>query len=307
MDPVMTAIQFHEQFTLSASGLAGLAELDPLIDGVLFLDTVNSMIGRPGEGKTFVALDMAASVATNRPWHGRTVKPGKALYVAAEGVRGLAKRLDAWRQHYGLSIEDLGDIQFYRIPVQVTGSLWSSFTEFCLVSGFSFIIIDTVARVSVGLEENSAKDMGLFVEQVEELRRVTGACVLLIHHIGRSGSRGRGSSAVDGAVSTEITVDLNRGTNVIKVSNTKQKDVGEFEPFLLTPVTVGDSLVLTSEAATNPLEEKMWYIVNHLYPQLLSRSELAAQLISEGFPKTTIYRTIDRTTGLVLKKLNSKP
>ena len=40
---------------------------------------------------------------------------------------------------------------------------------------------NTMARTLVGGDENSAKDMGEFVSNVENIRRETGACVLVVH------------------------------------------------------------------------------------------------------------------------------
>jgi RecA-family ATPase len=46
--------------------------------------------GEPGAGKTFVALDIAVAIATGRDWNGNKVARGIVLYIAAEGVAGLA-------------------------------------------------------------------------------------------------------------------------------------------------------------------------------------------------------------------------
>jgi hypothetical protein len=91
------------------------------------------------------------------------------------------------------------------------------------------VVIDTQARVTVGLEENSAKDMGILTNAVGMLKRATGACVLVVHHTGRTGKDARGSSALDGAQDTELKVQRSedRAALSCKVIQDKQKDMAE--------------------------------------------------------------------------------
>ena len=48
------------------------------------------MYGAPGTGKSFLAIDMALSVANGLPWHGYETKQGAVLYIAGEGVAAWA-------------------------------------------------------------------------------------------------------------------------------------------------------------------------------------------------------------------------
>jgi hypothetical protein len=70
------------------------------------------------------------------------------------------------------------------------------------------VIIDTFARASVGLEENSASDVGKAIAKFDMVRRATGAGLIVVHHTGKGGSAGgaRGSSALNGALDTELLV-----------------------------------------------------------------------------------------------------
>ena len=44
------------------------------------------------------------------------------------------------------------------------------------------IVLDTLARLMVGADENIAKDMGLAIAGIDRLRQETRATVLVIHH-----------------------------------------------------------------------------------------------------------------------------
>jgi hypothetical protein len=142
----------------------------------------------------------------------------------------------------------------------------------CERLGPGLVIADTQARVTVGLEENSATDMGIFINAVSALRTATGACVLAVHHTGRSGGDARGSSAIDGAQDTELKVVADGQPLRGQLRVEKQKDLPEREPIQLMfklhvvgvdddgdPVTslalAGQDAWLSAETAPEPPEE----------------------------------------------------
>src|SRR5690625_1015502 len=64
---------------------------------------VVSLVGGSGVGKSFIAVDMACSIASGLEWHGYEVdNPGSVVYVAAEGGGGIDKRVLAWAQKHGM-------------------------------------------------------------------------------------------------------------------------------------------------------------------------------------------------------------
>lgn len=212
---------------MSASELADLPVPEPLIDGLLNLNTESWIIGAPGSLKSFIALDFAAAVGAGRPWQGRRVRKAKVLYVLAEGAPGAVLRVRAHEKAFG----PMEGVTFLPYPVQVSSSdgQWPALVTLAGEAGYGFIVIDTQARVTVGLEENSAKDMGILTNAVGMLKRATGACVLVVHHTGRNGGDARGSSALDGAQDTELKVirSKDRAALECKLIQDKQKDMAE--------------------------------------------------------------------------------
>lgn len=67
------------------AALKRTSETKWLIDGVIPSGSINWMVAAPSSFKTFLALDMAASIASGRDWHGRETDQAVALYVAGEG------------------------------------------------------------------------------------------------------------------------------------------------------------------------------------------------------------------------------
>lgn len=198
----------------------------PLIAGLLDLDTTAWMIAEPGGFKSFIALDIAARVASGQPWQGRRTHHGPSVYVVAEGAGGMSLRVAAWENDFG----PMGDVYFLPEPVQAKDPVaWGVLVEACRRIEPALVVIDTQARVTVGIEENSATDMGIFIEAAEAIRRATGACVLVVHHLGRNGTAARGSSAIDGAQSTELRVVRAGKGMTCRIHQDKQKDASDTE------------------------------------------------------------------------------
>lgn len=196
----------------------------PLIRGLLNLDSESWIIGAPGSKKSFVALDMAAHVALGIAWQGMQVTAGRVVMIVAEGAGGLGPRLAAWQIEHKRDLSD--DIYILPRPVQAANlSAWAVLREACRRIGPVLVVLDTQARVTVGLEENSATEMGVFTEAVRTIREATGACVLTVHHTGRQGGDARGSSAIDGAQHTELKVISEKGSLAGKLISEKQKDM----------------------------------------------------------------------------------
>lgn len=219
---------------LDRTALENIPPPKPLIFDVLDRDSESWIIGAPGGFKSFVALDWALHVALGMPWRGKRVHQGEVVYVAAEGAKGLGLRVRAWEETYGRRADG---IRFLPRPVQVSDAAgWRALVEACRRLGPVLIVLDTQARITVGLEENSAKDMGILIDGIRQLKAATGACVLVVHHTGRDGGDARGSSALDGAQDTEIRVERPtsksvRGQLTATISTDKQKDGSETEAF----------------------------------------------------------------------------
>lgn len=211
-----------------------LAKMPPpawLIDQWLVRDSACQIVGKSNDGKSVVALDMAMCVALGRPWRGQRVHLGKVGYVVAEGVAGMGQRYIAWCKKFNDG-QDVENICFLPMPIQAADHAgWDVLITACTRMKLDFIIIDTQARVTVGLEENSAREMGMFVDQVERLRRATAACVAMVHHMGKQSGGARGSSAMVGAVTTEVSVS--KADDIVTVAITKQKDAAFAAPLAL--------------------------------------------------------------------------
>src|SRR5690625_3457856 len=199
---------------------------------------VVSLVGGSGVGKSFIAVDMACSVASGMQWHGHEVdNPGSVVYVAAEGGGGIDKRVLAWAQQHGM--QDVPKLHMILdapiIDDQADAALVSeTLAELSrrIASPVRLVILDTLNRVMPG-EENSATAMAALMRGVEMVRQRLGCAVQIIHHTGHGEQqRARGSSAFFAALDSEITIKK-IGKSVVELENTKSKDSEEFEPVRL--------------------------------------------------------------------------
>lgn len=209
----------------------------PLIQGVLDLDTTSWMIGKPGSYKSFVALDMAACVGRGIDWHGHATAKGTVVYLVAEGARGIKLRARAWRATYGR----MDNVLFLPRPVQAADrEAWAVLIEACRRIAPVLIVIDTQARVTVGLDENDNSEMMRYVERADALKRATRACVLTVHHIGRNGTDARGASSIDGAQDAELRVARTTDRRVtLHMDKQKDQDDTASIDLELSPVSGG--------------------------------------------------------------------
>lgn len=226
---------------LTAGAFLDSPPAEYLVPGVLYRSSTAKVYGPPGETKSFLALDLALSVATGRAWFGTATGPAVVHYVMAEGQSVNVGRTLAWLHHHGRSREDL-DGRFVAIPqgVLLTPEGVERYLHQVRADQPALVVLDTKNAMMAG-EENSATDVAVMVRAMRAIRDAAGgACVLLIDHTGISDtSRGRGSNAVTAAMDTEVRVSLDRATGLASAEVTRDKDAepGEVFAYRLQSVT----------------------------------------------------------------------
>ena len=177
------------------------------VDGLIEHRGFTSIIGTPGAGKSFVALDMILHMATGKPWQGRDVQQQNVLYVIGEGLPGVIARVREWEIRHE---EDLrGKFFMIKEPMLTNGNAatWAWMCALMLKYNIKTVVFDTLSRMIAGTDENSSKEMNQVINVFDKVRTVTGAGVVVVHHTSKSGGSGRGSSALQGALDSEIMVE----------------------------------------------------------------------------------------------------
>jgi AAA domain len=175
---------------------------------MIYRDSLSRMYGAPGSGKSFVALDLALSLAAGRFWAGRRLKAQRVIYVMAEGQAVNGDRMEAWMSKNNVTLEML-DGQFFAVPdaVMLTEIGVKQLVDWVAENQPTLVVLDTKNAMMVG-EENSASDFAVMRRALDMIRKAAACCVLLVDHTGYEGTRARGSSAGTAAMDTEIRVTM---------------------------------------------------------------------------------------------------
>lgn len=228
----------------SDAAIAMIAQQRWLIDQIIPVDAFGVIYGPSGAYKSFCAMDMSACIASAMNWHGNDVdEPGHVLYIGAEGASGLHLRKKAWEIRHQRPLTNLAILG---MAVTINSDDHEALITLCdelvqeIDQPIRLIVIDTLARSFQG-EENSATDMGDFVNACDHIREVTGATILVVHHSGKDAEKGaRGSSALRAACDFEFKV-TSPGKKLTRLSCTKAKDSDPFDDinFKLNVVEIG--------------------------------------------------------------------
>lgn len=200
-----------------------------IIRDLLEADSLAVVFGDPGCGKSFLALDVACSVSTGVPWHGRRVAAAPVIYLAGEGHNGIRRRLSAWERHNGETIDEA--------PLYVSAAaaelcnhasvlnVVMAVDEVAKTHGApGVVVIDTLARNFGPGDENATEDMTAFIKAADTIRTRYACTVLLIHHTGHGDkTRARGAMALKGAIDAEYRMDRDE-SGVVRVEPLKMKD-----------------------------------------------------------------------------------
>jgi hypothetical protein len=235
------------------------------VDGLLPAASFSAIFGRPGSFKSFAALYICAMVATGREAFGRACTQGAVIYIAGEGGAGLKRRRDAIMRQHGLPSD--APVYFIRAQLNLATTLEDRDALIAEIRALNvnpvLIVCDTWARLTAGIEENSAKDTGAAVAIMSSIEAETGAAVLIVHHSGKAQDAGmRGSSALLAAVDAELHCEKltqdGSSERMGRLKITKMKD-GEDEltlGFRMNVVAVSDIDPSQTSLALEPVSDE---------------------------------------------------
>jgi hypothetical protein len=233
-------MKFGKLHVLTMDDIGDVAARDYLLKGLISPAEMSVWWGPPKSGKSFLLLHIAYRIAQGQHVFGRRVKPCPVLCVAAEGEAGLAARLRAIR-------DELGDAQLFYLIAQPVDLLHpegdlESIKAAARTIGAKLIVLDTLARVLAGGDENGPQDMGRFIRNVDELRSDTGAHIAVVHHGTKNpnGSTPRGHSSLIGAADLVVEIaKADGGSRTATVTAAKDDPDGAAMGFKLRVVELG--------------------------------------------------------------------
>jgi hypothetical protein len=231
-----------------------------LVDGVLQDAGLNILMAEGGIGKSVAAMDLAIrTIAGGSAFGGLVSRQGGVLYLGADvDTKTMRRRLV--RLCVGAGITDPNDLpgfKYIRAPLDFGDPATFAFiqhkadevarehsAEHC-----ALIVVDSLTSYMYALDENSAGDTGLVMNQLRLLSERTGASVLILHHVNKNelatgSNRGRGSTALPNAA--DCVLHMTRKAGTIILNQTKNRNA-PLMAALTYEITDGDdnSLVAT--------------------------------------------------------------
>ena len=226
--PVPTkAVEIDEEYTTKDLYEMELPPLTWSVDGMVISEGLTVLGGKKKLGKSWMALQIAAAVATGGEFLGRACKQGAVLYYGLEdGKRRLSQRIKEQLVPREAPITFKPKIK----PLDQGGlvDIEAKIIEHKPV----VVILDTLAAAKSGkIDENAAGDMADLINHLHDLSMQYHLAIIVVAHHGKNtygdvGMDIRGSSATAGATDTNLGLYKRDGVCTLKGEG---RDFEEFD------------------------------------------------------------------------------
>jgi hypothetical protein len=235
---------------------------------------LTTLVGASGEGKTTLAIALALAIETGGKFFGAGIKPRPVIWVAGEGLEDLCPLYEGWMQVHQPALLPQGG--FIDAPLRFhesdedTNVLISKIKSRPANCPSPVIFLDALADMMDGGDEDKAKDMNRVYARLWRVIRETGSSIVVIHHTGWEGTRGKGSMAYRAKSDIEVLVKLDQATMTFNLTcnktrrgakwksigvSAKSEKVGGFKEEIL--VATGIEIAATSQSAAKKYDNDL--------------------------------------------------
>jgi hypothetical protein len=295
-----------------------VAELDQpdterrwLVDQLWSRSAVGFVAGLPKLGKTWLALDLALSVATDTPCldHYQVCEPGEVLIYLAEDHPPLVRqRLAGLCRHRGVHLE--GVLLYAITASSLRLDLEEDrlrLTEAVARIQPRLLVLDPLVRLH-RRDENHAGDVAELLDFLRQLQRTHDLAILVVHHMRKGGARRtgqalRGSGDFHAWTDSALYLHAPRGRLLLSPEH-RAAPAPDPIPLRLCSSPDGTQTyleVLTPEDRHQPLAQTPRPLADKLIDLL--------QSISRPLPRTEIRRRLcvnNQHLGQVLAELEAR-
>lgn len=198
-------------------------DMDPvLIEGLFRKGRKGVLTADSKAGKSFFVIELAICVAAGRPFLGRKCEKSKVCYFNFEiEEKECMQRVKDVSAALGIPESEFRDnLKFVHmrglsLPLKtMKGGLIALILREELETGepFSLVILDPIYKITAG-DENSARDVGIFCNDLDRIAKETGCSIFYTHHHakGEQGTKkamDRGSGSGVFARDPDLMIDL---------------------------------------------------------------------------------------------------
>lgn len=283
---------------LSYDEMVNLPDPQWLIEGLIMEETSALLFGKSNSFKSFLAIDMACSVATGdlgNGWHGARIFDGwPVLYVATEGALGVAKqRIPGWMEAHNVPPSARGFVALYPQEIALDDDkAVNDLIRSCAIwtdhdgsenwanpaHAFKLIVLDIFGATMMG-PETSDETARAWVRNINKIMREVNCAVLTVAHTGWADeTRARMHTHFWGSFDTRLKAEGDKDalTTVLTVDRHKDADSAGQWGFQLEKVTLSTGQTTLVPRLSDEVEAK------GNRPRLTGKQKIALQALSEA-------------------------
>jgi hypothetical protein len=174
---------------------------------IIYPQCITQLNSEPGAGKSTIAYNICGLGAIEQPFLGIPFsKRLKSLYVDLETPVFLVRhKIELICGGLPRDLHVLGDFDLKRD--------YGELLALCMEEKYDLVVLDTQSRALAMEKENDNSEANQLAGMLKRAARESGCAILLIHHStksdeGKAVYRGRGASAIAGAVDVVVNVDV---------------------------------------------------------------------------------------------------
>jgi hypothetical protein len=215
----------------------GSATREWLVEGWIPRPSVSAIIGAPGKGKSFAAVELCGRIAkavdattaalAPEQFAGRDVEHGSVVYCASEDVDGWRERAERWEGVNGPApnLRIVSGVPPLSRPADALSFMLgvAEQMERAGLPRLLAVVIDVFRAAFTG-KENDSDDVGAAMATAHAIARTLGVAVVLVHHTPRDDdARPRGSNAFEAALDFMAAVTKPKYGNLVTWTVSRNK------------------------------------------------------------------------------------
>lgn len=210
---------------MPSDALGPLPAVDWIVEGLISAGSVNIVYGAPGAKKTYSLLDMAICVALGHQWLNFKTKKNHVLLIDEEsGKNRILRRLaETLRGHGADETTPIHTISLAGFDLGKRADIQELHKQILLTQS-KLIIVDALADVMPGKDENAVKDVQPIFLALRQIAEILQVAIIIIHHANKNGKQERGSTAIKGAIDLLMQVESESGKDLINFEVIKARD-----------------------------------------------------------------------------------
>jgi len=207
-----------------------------LIDQIIGEKDFVMLFGESGSGKTFISFNLIMHAITGR---GRfsgefeVLRPMRVIYMTSEGLSGLGQRIKSAVQSFGVSDDELENLELYEQIIQFVNPAYKNYyMNFLdelkvLTQEVDILWLDHLSSTLPGKGDSDQAAATEAQAAIAHIHRELECAVIVNHHTGYDTSHGRGMTNYKDIADMQIQT---KGTsNPRTLICVKNKDGGEWQ------------------------------------------------------------------------------